>query len=225
MGAAFAGRLGRVKEQRQELVRLCRCAVARPRWQLVAAVAVSLWSAAWVLGQVRGAPSPLDVLRAPVAWAGAPTGWLEAASAWCEGRTSFLAVVGGLLWAMTTERQQLSALLGWVAVMLAAESTGYGAVHRALLALACLLVVLGVASIPGRRAFVVDRVALIPRDVLRAGSTALALSAVVPLVAPGLAVAALLRPYVTRPPRPRQWSSAKPRSESVEPVGVPAPRG
>ncbi|GAA2675575.1 hypothetical protein GCM10010428_37330 [Actinosynnema pretiosum subsp. pretiosum] len=177
--------------------------MARPRWQLVAAAVVSVWSLAWVIGQVLHQPSPLDVLASAARWAGVPVGWLEAVADWCGGRTGFLAVVGGLLWAVTTERRQGRALLGWVAVMLAAESVGYGAVRHALLALGGFLLVVVVLSIPGRRAFVVDRVALIPRDVLRAGSTALALAAVVPLVAPGLALAGLLSPYVTRPPRPR----------------------
>ncbi|XVV05510.1 hypothetical protein ACQPW3_09015 [Actinosynnema sp. CA-248983] len=199
-----------MKEQRRELVRLSRCAVDRPRWQLGLAVVVSVWSLAWVVGQPFGGPSPLDVVRAPFAWAGVPVGWLDAVGAWCAGRTGWLAPVGGLLWAMTTTRRQLPALGGWLAVMAAAESVGYGAVHRALLALGVFLAVLGVASIPGRRAFVVDRIALIPKDVARAAATAVALSAVVPLIAPGLVVAGLLRPYVTRPPRPRSERKEEP---------------
>ncbi|MEU5695667.1 hypothetical protein [Actinosynnema sp. NPDC020468] len=187
-------------EHRRELARLCRCAADRPRRQLVLAVLVSVWSLSWVLGQAYGSPSPVDVVRAPVAWAGLPTGWLEAASGWLEGRSGFLAITAGLLWAMTTTRRQGSALLGWLAVMLAAESVGYGAVHRALLTLGVFLGAVVLASLLGRRAFVVDRIALVPKDVLRAAATAVALSAVVPLVAPGLAVAGLLRPYVTRPP-------------------------
>ncbi|WP_143760658.1 hypothetical protein [Actinosynnema mirum] len=210
-----------MREHRRELVRLCRCAVARPRRQLVAAAVVSVWSLAWVVGQVLHRPSPLDVVASAVGWAGAPVGWLEAVADWCGGRTGFLAVVGGLLWAVTTERRQGRALLGWVAVMLAAESVGYGAVRHALLALGGFLLVVVVLSIPGRRAFVVDRVALIPRDVLRAGSTALALAAVVPLVAPGLAVAGLLSPYVTRPPRPRAPVTPV-RADAAESVLGPA---
>ncbi|RKT53225.1 hypothetical protein [Saccharothrix australiensis] len=213
-----------MKEHRRELVRLSRLAVDRPRWQLVLAALVSAWSLAWVAGQPFGAPGPLDVLARPVAWAGLPTGWLDAASAWCQGRTGWLAVAGGLLWAMTSARQQVSALGGWLAVMCAAESVGYGAVHRALLTFAVFLVVVGLASIPGRRAFVVDRIAIIPKDVARAAATALALSAVVPLIAPGLLITGLLKPYVTRPPRSR--------SEPKEPPGksrfdhaLPTPRG
>ncbi|MEJ2857607.1 MULTISPECIES: hypothetical protein [unclassified Saccharothrix] len=236
-----------MKEQRRELVRLCRCAVDRPRWQLGLAVVVSVWSLAWVVGQTGvlgqawaadpagaadpvgaasrqfGAPSPLDVVRAPLAWAGVPVGWLAAVEAWCAGRTGWLAPVGGLLWAMTTTRRQFPALGGWLAVMAAAQSVGYGAVHRALLALAVFLAVVGLASIPGRRAFVVDRIALIPKDVARAAATAVALSAVVPLIAPGLVVAGLLRPYVTRPPRPR----SEQKEESRDPMAraLPQQRG
>ncbi|WP_232519725.1 hypothetical protein [Actinosynnema pretiosum] len=213
-----------MKEHRRELVRLCRCAVARPRRQLVAAAVVSVWSLAWVVGQVLHRPSPLDVVASAARWAGVPVGWLEAVADWCGGRTGFLAVVGGLLWAVTTERRQGRALLGWVAVMLAAESVGYGAVRHALLALGGFLLVVVVLSLPGRRAFVVDRVALIPRDVLRAGSTALALAAVVPLVAPGLAVAGLLSPYVTRPPRPRAPITPV-RADAAESAPSPAGTG
>ncbi|WP_367131105.1 hypothetical protein [Saccharothrix sp. HUAS TT1] len=190
-----------MREKRQELVRLCRVAVDRPRWQLGFAVVVSVWSLAWVVGQAFGGPSPLEVL--PVRWAGLPTDWLDATRGWFDGRTGFLAVVGGLLWAMTSARRQASALVGWLAVMAAAEDVGYVAVRWALLSLAVFLVVMGLVSITGRRAFVVDRIAVIPRDVARAGATAVALSAVVPLVAPGLALARLVGPYVTRPPRRR----------------------
>ncbi|PSL56525.1 hypothetical protein B0I31_103276 [Saccharothrix carnea] len=190
-----------MKEKRRELARLCRIAVDRPKWQLGFAAVVSTWSLAWVVGQAFGAPSPLDVL--PVRWAGLPTGWIEATRAWFDGRTGFLAVPGGLLWAMTSPGRQASALVGWLAVMAAAEDVGYVAVRWALLALAVFLAVMGLVSLTGRRAFVVDRVAVIPRDVARAGATAVALSAVVPLVAPGLVLARLVGPYVTRPPRRR----------------------
>ncbi|NUT51971.1 MAG: hypothetical protein HOV94_32460, partial [Saccharothrix sp.] len=127
-----------MKEKRQELVRLCRIAVDRPRWQLAFAVVVSVWSLAWVVGQVfGGAPSPLEVL--PVRWAGLPTGWLDATRAWFDGRTGFLAVAGGLLWAMTSPGRQASALVGWLAVMAAAEDVGYVAVRWALLVLVVFL--------------------------------------------------------------------------------------
>ncbi|MEU4740139.1 hypothetical protein AB0G02_06680 [Actinosynnema sp. NPDC023658] len=190
-----------MKEKRQELARLCRVAVDRPRWQLGFAVVVSVWTLAWVVGQAFGEPSPLEVL--PVRWAGLPTGWLDSTRGWFDGRTGFLAVAGGLLWAMTSPGRQASASFGWLAVMAAAEDVGYVAVRWALLVFAVFLVVMGLVSLTGRRAFVVDRLAVIPRDVARAAATAVALSAVVPLVAPGLALARLVGPYVTRPPRRR----------------------
>lgn len=210
-----------MREKRQELAGLCRVVVDRPRWQLGFAVAVSLWSLAWVLGQAFGGPGPLEVL--PVRWAGLPTGWLDVARGWCDGRTGFLAVAGGLLWAMTSARRQGSALLGWLAVMASAEDVGYVAVRWALLAFAVFLVVMGLASITGRRAFVVDRVAVIPKDVARAGATAAALSAVVPLIAPGLVLARLVGPYLTRPPRRRAGPPIV-RAASTErprPAGAP----
>jgi hypothetical protein len=207
-----------VKEKRRELARLCRVAVDRPKWQLGLAVVVSAWSLAWVVGQAFGAPSPLEVL--PVRWAGLPTGWLDATRGWFDGRTGFLAVAGGLLWAMTSASRQASALVGWLAVMAAAEDVGYVAVKWALLSFAVFLAAMGLVSITGRRAFVVDRVAVIPRDVARAGATAVALSAVVPLVAPGLVLARLVGPYVTRPPRRRPGTPiVGPPSAERPPVG------
>ncbi|MEU4802586.1 hypothetical protein [Actinosynnema sp. NPDC023587] len=221
-----------MKEHRRELVRLARVVVDRSPWQLGFAVAVSLWSLVWVVGQAFGGISPLDVVRGPLAWAGVPVAWLDSVGSWCAGRTGWWAVAGGLLWATTTARQQWSALFGWLAVMFAAESVGYGAVHRALLTFAVFLAVVGLVSIPGRRAFVVDRIALIPKDVARAAATALALSAVVPLIAPGLVIAGLLKPYVTRPPRSRSepkelWAKSSfdhalpaPRPPSRAPLGA-----
>ncbi|XVS65951.1 hypothetical protein ACQPYE_07825 [Actinosynnema sp. CA-299493] len=222
-----------MREKRRELAGLCRVAVDRSRWQLGFAAVVSAWSLAWVVGQAFGAPSPLEVL--PVRWAGLPTGWLDATRGWFDGRTGFLAVAGGLLWAMTSASRQASASVGWLAVMAAAEDVGYVAVRWALLSLAVFLVVMGLVSITGRRAFVVDRVAVIPRDVARAGATAVALSAVVPLVAPGLVLARLVGPYVTRPPRRRPGtpivraaSAERPRTGGTPgelPEPVPAQRG
>ncbi|MFC6094757.1 hypothetical protein Q5530_14620 [Saccharothrix sp. BKS2] len=212
-----------MREHRRELSRLCRLAVDRPRWELAFAVVVSAWSLAWVLGQAFGAPGPLDVL--PARWAGLPTGLPDAAGAWAVDRTGPLAFAGGLLWAMTGPGRQLPALLGWLAVMAAAEDVGYVAVKWALSAFAAFLVVMGLVSLTGRRAFVVDRVAVIPRDVARAGATAAALSAVVPLLAPGLVLARLVSPYLTRPPRPASDPIVRPRSaerppspEGVNPV-------
>jgi len=185
---------------RAEIVRLARCVVRRPRWQLVLAVVLSAWTLAWVLGQLAERPlTPLGVL----AWTGIP---LDAASVWVQERESvlvWLATLGGLSWAATTEQGQLPALAGWFAVLVAGEAAGYEhAVQRAMLSMAVFLVILAVVSLGGRRAFVVDRVAVMPRDVMRAGVTAAVLTAVVPLIAPGLALTRLVRPYVTKPPRP-----------------------
>ncbi|NGY62737.1 hypothetical protein G7043_27850 [Lentzea sp. NEAU-D13] len=185
---------------RAEIVRLARCVVRRPRWQLVVAVLLSAWTLAWVLGQLAERPlTPLGVL----AWTGIP---LDSASLWARERVEILAwfaTIGGLSWAATTERGQLPALAGWFAVLVAGEAAGYQhAVQRAMLSMVVFLVILAAVSLTGRRAFVVDRVAVIPKDVLRAGITAAVLTAVVPLIAPGLALTRLIRPYVTKPPRP-----------------------
>jgi len=184
---------------RAEIVRLARCVVRRPRWQLVVAVPLSAWVLAWVLGQLAAEPpSPLGLL----AWTGIP---LDSASLWARERVdvlAWLATLGGLSWAATTERGQLPALGGWLAVLVAGEAAGYEhAVQRAMLTMVAFLLVLAVVSITGRRAFVVDRVAVMPKDVVRAGITAAVLTAVVPLIAPGLALTRLVRPYVTKPPR------------------------
>jgi hypothetical protein len=185
---------------RAEIARLARCVVRRPRWQLVLAVVLSAWTLAWVLGQLAERPlTPLGVL----AWTGIP---LDAASVWVQERESvlvWLATLGGLSWAATTEQGQLPALAGWFAVLVAGEAAGYEhAVQRAMLSMAVFLVILAAVSLGGRRAFVVDRVAVMPKDVMRAGITAAVLTAVVPLIAPGLALTRLVRPYVTKPPRP-----------------------
>lgn len=171
------------------------------------AVIVSAWALASVLGQLGGAPtSPLGVLRAPVDWAGIPVAWLDAVREWVAGRRdplTYLAVVAGLLWAVTTERAQLPALVGWISVLVAVEAVGYPAAMRTALAtMAIYIAALAVLALPGRRRMVVHRIALLPKDVLRTGATAVALSAVVPLIAPGLVLVGLVRPYVTRPPRP-----------------------
>jgi hypothetical protein len=185
---------------RAEIVRLARCVVRRPRWQLVLAALLSAWTLAWVLGQLADAPpSPLGVL----AWTGIPLG---AASSWARERADvlvWLATLGGLSWAATTEQRQLPALAGWFAVLVAGEAAGYEqSVQRAMLSMVVFLIVLAAVSFTGRRAFVVDRVAVMPKDVMRAGITAAVLTAVVPLIAPGLALTRLIRPYVTKPPRP-----------------------
>ncbi|MEV6241304.1 hypothetical protein [Lentzea sp. NPDC051838] len=185
---------------RAEIVRLARCVVRRPRWQLALAVLLSAWTLAWVLGQLAETPlTPLGVLG----WTGIP---LDAASDWVQERESvlaWLATLGGLSWAATTEQGQLPALAGWFAVLVAGEAAGYEhAVQRAMLSMVVFLIILAAVSLTGRRAFVVDRIAVMPRDVMRAGITAAVLTAVVPLIAPGLALTRLVRPYVTKPPRP-----------------------
>lgn len=185
---------------RAEIVRLARCVVRRPRWQLVVAVLMSAWLLAWVLGQLaEHPPTPLGLL----AWTGIP---LHAATTWAQERAdvlAWLATLGGLSWAATTEQGQLPALAGWFAVLVAGEAAGYEhAVQRAMLSMGVFLIILAAVSLTGRRAFVVDRVAVMPKDVMRAGITAAVLTAVVPLIAPGLALARLVRPYVTKPPRP-----------------------
>src|SRR5690349_6921070 len=147
---------------RAEIVRLARCVVRRPRWQLVVAVLLSAWTLAWVLGQLAAdPPSPLGVLG----WTGIP---FDAASQWAQERRDglvWLATLGGLSWAATTEQGQLPALAGWFAVLVAGEAAGYEhAVQRAMLSMVVFLVVLAVVSLTGRRAFVVDRVAVMPKD-------------------------------------------------------------
>jgi hypothetical protein len=85
---------------------------------------------------------------------------------------------------------------------MAAEGIGYHpAVFRAVFAMAGFIALLWLISLPGKVSFMTNRIVLIPKDVLRAGVTAAAMAAMVPLLAPGLIVVRLLRPYVTRPPR------------------------
>ncbi|MFD9738927.1 hypothetical protein [Umezawaea sp. NPDC059074] len=218
-----------MRDQRREFVRLCRCVVTGPRWQVVVAVVVSAWTFAWIVGQVGATPlSPLAVVRGPIGWAGIPIGWLDAVGEWIRDRQDVLAglaVVAGLLWAVTTERGRLAASTGWFAVLVAAEAIGYAAaVHRALLTFGVVVAVFAVLSFLGRRAFVVDRVALLPRGVLHASATAVTLSAVVPLIAPGLLIAGLVRPYVTVPPRFDPTRSRIPRQRVDSEVRVDAER-
>ncbi|AHH95174.1 hypothetical protein GCM10010174_55610 [Kutzneria viridogrisea] len=215
--------------RRRELVRLWQVAVRRPRWQLFAAALLSLWTLFWIVGQVQqDGRSPLDVLRLGLGWADVPSRWLDAITQWLRderrhGPLGALAIAGGLLWSSTTERNQLPALLGWLAVMTAAEGIGYGsAVNRAVLALGAFVLVLLLVSLPGRRAFVLRHIVLMPRDVLHAGVTAAALSAVVPLIAPGLVLVRLCVPYVTRPPRPL---GNGPHPSGGRPLTKPEPHG
>lgn len=188
-----------VRTQRLEVARLCRVALQRPRWQQVGAFLVSLWTLAWIIGHFMApveAPSALDVLDRFGVVGGQ---WAQRlASAWREGGAA-LVVLGGLLWAATTERGQAPALLGWIAVMLGAERLGYQ--PAILVALATLVGFVAVLWMTAQLARRFGRTALLPPDVLRAGVTAAALSAVVPLVAPLLFLSRLGRPYFTRGPQ------------------------
>jgi hypothetical protein len=193
---------------RREVARIWACVTDRPRGQLVLASVVSIWTLAWVIGQAVAAPmAPSDVPRALASWAGIPTGWLDGVSSWAEDPSrwfvfSALAIAAGLLWAATTERAQLTAVFGWLAVMVAAEGIGYDpAVFRAVISMVAFIAALMLISLPGKVSVMMNRVVLIPRDVLRAGATAAAMAAMVPLLVPGLVVVRLVRPYVTRPPR------------------------
>lgn len=213
---------------RRELLRLWRCVTERPGWELGFAVVVSVWTFVWILAQADlSRPSPLDVLAGAVGWAGIPTGWLDAAGDWFaaaerRGVLFGVAVTAGLLWAATTERAQWPALAGWLAVLAAAEGLGYHpAVNLAVLALGLFVAVLALAALPGKASFALDRIVLVPKDVLRAGATAAALAAMVPLVTPGLLMVRLLQPYVTRPPGPassagRRPALPRPRTDSPE---------
>lgn len=202
-----------------------RAALDRPRWQQALAFAVSLWALGWILGQFlfqRDRPSALDVLGHFVSRLGVTPGeWPERLSeAWQSGGGG-LAVLGGLLWAATTERGQVPALLGWIAVMIGAERLGYQpAMLLAVTTMVCFVVVLWLAALTSNR-FVDRRAVLLPRDVLRAGVTAAALSAVVPLFAPAFFLNRLGRPYITKPPR-RVFPAANiPEQAAPEPSREP----
>lgn len=188
--------------QWRDVVGLCRAAGDRPRWQQLVAFAVSAWALWWVAGQFvmpDTAPSALEVLGGRFGVVVSPWGE-RVAQAW--GQLAYpAAVVGGLLWAATSERGQMPALLGWVAVMLAAERLGYQpSVVLALAAMTGFVVLLWLCSLAAAH-FSGRRTTTSSRDVLRAGVTAAALSAVVPLFAPGVFVYRLCRPYVVRGPR------------------------
>jgi hypothetical protein len=190
------------------MARIWACVTDRSPAHLVLAAVVSVWILAWVTGQAVAPPmSPLDVPRALTSWAGIPGGWLDDMSDWAGNpRRGFVfsavAVAGGLLWAAATERAQLPAVLGWLAVLVAAEGIGYHpAVFRAVFAMVGFIIVLALLSLPGKVSVTINRVVLIPKDVLRAGATAAAMAAMVPLLLPGLVIVRLVRPYTTRPPR------------------------
>ncbi|MGO1049250.1 hypothetical protein [Crossiella sp. CA198] len=196
----------------RELPGAWAAAVTRPRWQLVLAFPISLWVLVWVGAQftTTGAVfTPLDAPRAVLARFGpGATGWLDVVSSWLRdpahtGVLTAAAWAAGLLWAATSERAQLPALAGWLVVMAAAEGLGYQpAVSRAVGVLAGFIALLALCALPNRGKLVDRRPRLLPLDVLTAGAVAAALSGMVPLLAPGLALTRLLRPYLTRPARP-----------------------
>ncbi|PRW64164.1 hypothetical protein CEP50_06775 [Actinopolyspora mortivallis] len=188
-----------------EVLRLCRVAGQRPAWQHVAAFVVSVWTLWWIGGQFlvpQAAPSALEIWTNLLERAGiTDVSWSDRVVRAWQRAGMVLAVAGGLLWAATTERGQTPALAGWVAVMLASQYLGYQpAVLVALVSLVGLVSVLWLVSLVNGR-FVDRYPRLLPADVLRAGVTAAALSAVVPLYAPAIGVFRLLRPYFTQPPR------------------------
>lgn len=214
---------------RHQLIRLCRVVLDRPGWQQILAFIVSMWALTWMIGQLTeqhaasGALTALGDLSARVGVPGSD--WADRiALAWADSGAG-PAVLSGLLWAATTERGQLPAVLGWVGVMLSSEQLGYQ--PPVLIALASMLVFIGVlwlAALAGS-GFVDRAPALLPRDVLRAGVTAATLSAVVPLFAPLLFVTRIARPYVTVGPRrldPEEAEgvdrSAPPRADREPPL-------
>ncbi|MCI2421454.1 hypothetical protein MOQ72_28870 [Saccharopolyspora sp. K220] len=194
-----------VQAQQRELARLYHVALNRPRWQQAVAFVVSLWTLAWIIGQFlapQDGPTALGVLGQLAARLGLTGGtWAERLTETWQSSGGGFAVLGGLLWAATTERGQLPALLGWIAVMLGSERLGYQpAILFAVETMAGFVVVLWLAALTSGR-FVDRRSTLLPRDVVRAGVTAAALSAVVPLFAPVFFLTRLGNPYVTKAPR------------------------
>ncbi|WP_233576003.1 hypothetical protein [Saccharopolyspora rhizosphaerae] len=187
------------------LRRLVFVALDRPRWQQVVACCVSLWALAWIVGQFLApehGPSALGVLGELAARVGLTgSGWAERVTETWQRSGGGLAIFGGLLWAATTERGQLPALLGWVAVMLGAERLGYRpAMLVAVAGMVGFILLLWISAQISQR--LLERPTLFPHDVLRAGVTAAALAAVVPLYAPMLFLSRLGTPYLTRGPRP-----------------------
>ena len=194
-----------MRARQRELARLWQVAVDRAGWHWFLTFVVSLWAAVWIGGQfvaTETAPSPLTVLvDVAVRFGFDGRSWADRVSPEWGGIGGATAMLGGLLWACTSERGQLPAVFGWIAVMLAAEGIGYRpAVLTALAVLLAVPVLLWLAALLGGR-FVDRRAKLLPRDVLRAGITAATLSAIVPVFAFGACLARLLRPYLTRAPR------------------------
>lgn len=207
-----------VQAQQRELARLYQAALERPRWQQVLAFGVSLWTLAWIAGQFlvpEDGPTALDVLGRLAARFGLTGGeWAERLTETWQSSGGGFALLGGLLWAATTERGQLPALLGWISVMLGAERLGYQpAIVLAVATMTGFVLVLWLAALTSDR-FVDRRTTLLPRDVLRAGVTAAALSAVVPLFAPALFLARLGNPYLTKAPKILSADQAPARDSS-----------
>lgn len=227
-GAGRGEHVARV--HRDAVIRLCRTVLDQPRWHRVLAFLVSAWTFAWIGGQFIApqGDTALVVLRRfgarvglePVPWAARAAQAMQAPEQ--QHFAYLLALIGGLSWAATTERAQMPALFGWLAVMLAAEGLGYRpAVVTALGALVGFIAVLWLVSLVGGGRLVDRRPALLRRDVLRAGITAAVLSAIVPLIAPGVLIARLCRPYLTWPPRRRAPAETGGRGLGDE---VPRPR-
>ncbi|WP_229679959.1 hypothetical protein [Saccharopolyspora thermophila] len=216
-----------MQAQQRELARLYRVALDRPRWQQVLAFAVSLWTLAWIAGQFLGpddAPTALGVLGELAARLGLTGGsWSQRLVETWQTSGGGFALLGGLLWAATTERGQLPALLGWVAVMLGSERLGYQpAILLAVATMVGFVVVLWLAALTSNR-FVDRRTTLLPRDVVRAGVTAAALSAVVPLYSLAFFLTCLGRPYLTKAPRLLPLERAPGRGGGTRIPEQPAP--
>ncbi|SDP64404.1 hypothetical protein SAMN04487905_106226 [Actinopolyspora xinjiangensis] len=188
-----------------EVIRLCSVAGSRPHWQRLAAFVVSVWTLWWIVGQFLApdsSPSAVEVWRGLLERVGVfDTAWSDRVVSTWESAGALLAVFGGLLWAATTERGQVPALLGWIAVMLGSQRLGYQpSVVIAVTTMVGFVLVLWVVSLANSR-FVDRYPRLLPGDVFRAGVTAATLSAVVPLYAPAAVVFRLFHPYLTRTPR------------------------
>lgn len=219
-----------MRGQVKEVLRLCRVAGQRPPWSQAAAFVVSVWTVWWIGGQFvssGAAPSAIEVLGNLAGRIGvAESSWGErVAGAW-EHAGPVLAALGGLMWAATSEREQTTALLGWVAVMLGSEQIGYqpSVVIAVGVLVGFVVVLFGCSLIVERAARATPR--MLPRDVVRAGVVAATLSAVVPLFAPGFFAFRLVRPYLTRPPRTIRsggWSEVPeqvPRHNEAGPLEV-----
>lgn len=192
--------------------RLWATLTGRPRWQRIAATAVSLWWLLWLadrFGPSAVKHTPIGVLHGLLGWAGVhgPTG-LDAVMAWLRdpGHRGFLtasAWLAGVCWAAASERTVLPTLLGWTVVLTASEGLGYDAVApRAAGGFLAVVAVLLVLSWPLRRARVIRRARLLPTDVLLGAGKAAALCVLFIGYAAVRAVSLVCAPYLTRPPKP-----------------------